>query len=953
MAERRTGGRARRVATVAAVVVVVVWLLLGVRSVPEGAVGLLDSTFRGGRALGPGVHPTFPGLESVRILDPYLRDGDLVFVTPEGARLDLRLRVALRVTTDGIHELWSAIDEPDPTKRLDRAVDEFVTRQIGVLADSSIPRLDDALRSSIADALSRYGEIEGRLVLEYREDSPVTASLRVSQEWERIRGLEQDTGVRVLIVGMDGMDWQIAEPLIEEGLLPNLAALRERGSWGNIKALMPILSPLLWTSVATGVTPDRHGVIDFLVPDPETGESVPINSHFRKVRALWNLYTEAGRSADVVAWWASWPAEPINGHLISDRVAYSLFDFEIPTESHGVTHPPDYFDEIRPALITDEAIGFDEVARFADITEDEFRRIRARIETDREAAYEEPVNHLTKILAATRNYHDIALALLGEDQADLTAVYYQFLDEVCHRFIHFNAPRMDGIAPQDVQRYGRVVERAYRYQDQLLGELLAATDPESTVIVLSDHGFLNGPDRFAGETADVEGRPGRWHRRYGVLVMSGPPIAHRELDTSSLLDVAPTVLYLAGLPVPDDMDGDVLTEAIRPEFRERFPQARIASYEFTPYQDGVDRAGDVVTASDEEFLDNLRSLGYIGGGDDSSGPGPAPTGDSAASSVTSHVNLAATLIASGELGRAEEEIRAALRLDPDYPRAQKLMFSLRYRQGRYDEAIEASRGLVGGADAGDSRFVTRVARAYRQAGRLDEGIREYRGRVDRGEGPLGVLLCRLLFEGGDAAGAERVARAVLEREPLNEAAMDTAFNVALRQGRVDDVEPLLETALRANGRSVAHLNYLSFVREDSGDLQEAERLLLLALDVDPEHGASLVNLGRVYARDGRVEEAIPLLRKALGGSPRNYRARADLGAALASVGRWEEAIAEYQRVVDEGHPSPAVFNALADARFRQGDLPSAAHWLRRSLELDPDQASIRATLDRIESGVKD
>jgi len=228
---------------------------------------------------------------------------------------------------------------------------------------------------------------------------------------------------------------------------------------------------------------------------------------------------------------------------------------------------------------------------------------------------------------------------------------------------------------------------------------------------------------------------------------------------------------------------------------------------------------------------------------------------------------------SAGLDRAEKEILAALRLDPDYPRARKLLFSLRYRQKRFDEAVEVSRRLIEGADAGDSRFVTRVARAYRQAGRLEEGLREYRSRFEGGERRLGALLCRLLFEAGDTEAARTVARAVLATEPLNEAAMDTAFNVAMRQGRPGDVEPLLEAALAVNGRSVAHLNYMAFVRESEGDLPGAERLLLDALEVDPEHGASLVNLGRIYARHGRPDEAVPLLRRALDGNPGNADAR--------------------------------------------------------------------------------
>ena len=334
--------------------------------------------------------------------------------------------------------------------------------------------------------------------------------------------------------------------MIEQGRLPNLASLRRRGAHANLKTLLPILSPLIWTSVATGVTPDRHGVLVFLVQDPHTGQKVPVNSRYRKVRALWNIFTEADRTVDFVAWWASWPAEQVNGHMISDRVSYSLFDLELPADATATTFPPDYIDEVRDRLIDDMAITYEDVARFVDVTREEFLAERAMIERDRAAAYEQPLNHLTKILAATRNYHAINLDLLGRGQSDLTAVYYQGIDEVGHRFMHFAPPRLRSDTEEDHRRYGRVVEEFYVYQDELLGELIRAAASDTTVIVLSDHGFVIGPDRPQDQTADIEGQPSHWHRLYGLLILAGPPIVPGELDTVSVLDIAPTVLRLAG-----------------------------------------------------------------------------------------------------------------------------------------------------------------------------------------------------------------------------------------------------------------------------------------------------------------------------------------------------------------------------------------------------------------------
>ena len=769
-------------------------------------------------------------------------------------------------------------------------------------------------------------------------------------ESDRIRDLSRETNVPILLVGLDGADWQIAEPLMRNGLLPNLAALRERGAWGNVKALTPILSPLLWTSVATGVTADRHGVLDFLVHDPKSGKRVPVNSRFRRVRALWNQFTEAGRTSDVVAWWATWPAEPINGHLISDRVSYSLFDIEPPRAGAGATWPPGYFAEIQPRLVTDEAIGYAEVARFAEITPGEFRAARARIAADRATAYREPVNHLTKILAAARNYQLIALDLVGRGQADLTAVYYQGIDEVCHRFIHYAAPRLAGIDAEDVRRYGRVVERYYVHQDRLLGELLRAVAPETAVIVVADHGFVNGPDRPRNQTADIEGKPGAWHRPYGMLILSGPPFRQVELDTTSLLDISPTVLYLAGLPVPDDAAGELLVEAIRPEFRERFPVTTIATYEDGPFRRPIE-PGPELAAAGEEMLEKLRALGYVGPSEGSpESAGAAVAVPETIETVTARTNLAGVLLDAGDLEGAERELLAALGRAPGYRPSRRLLFDLRMRQRRADEALRIAEELIAEPDPGHELFLARVANAYRAAGRAEEGIERLRASVEAGRWQLGITLSRLLMDGGDAEGAEQAAREVLRHDPGSEAAMATVFRLAQARGTAAALRPLLEAALVENDRSVMHLNWLAIVLEGNGAMPEAEKMLLRALEVDPDHGGSMANLGAFYGRHGRAAEAIPLLDRALEIRPSNLEARVNLGSALARSGDYARAIAEFEAVVESGHRSTAVFNALARAYGESGRPGDAAGWLRRSLKLDPDQQPIRRLLESLEDG---
>src|SRR5512133_96303 len=95
-------------------------------------------------------------------------------------------------------------------------------------------------------------------------------------------------GRRVLLVGLDGADWQAIDPLVEAGRLPAFARLRSGGRTGTLLATPPLVSPILWTTIATGRRPEDHRVLDFMVDVPGGGQA-PVPSTERRVSALWNL----------------------------------------------------------------------------------------------------------------------------------------------------------------------------------------------------------------------------------------------------------------------------------------------------------------------------------------------------------------------------------------------------------------------------------------------------------------------------------------------------------------------------------------------------------------------------------------------------------------------------------------------------------------------------------------
>src|SRR5437762_6905395 len=99
---------------------------------------------------------------------------------------------------------------------------------------------------------------------------------------------------------------------------------------------------MLWNSVATGKFADKHGIHSFIEPDPVNGGARPYTSTSRKCKALWNILTQRGLQSNIVGWWASHPAEPIKGTVVTNAFGGVKFNPEkgwsIPK---GTVHPPE------------------------------------------------------------------------------------------------------------------------------------------------------------------------------------------------------------------------------------------------------------------------------------------------------------------------------------------------------------------------------------------------------------------------------------------------------------------------------------------------------------------------------------------------------------------------------------------------------------------------------------
>jgi len=249
----------------------------------------------------------------------------------------------------------------------------------------------------------------------------------------------------VVVVGIDGGSWFAIEELWQRGRLPHFRALAERGATAYLKPISS-KSPVIWTSMATGVRPERHGIADFIIPTPNG--DVPVSSTLRRVPAIWNMASMVNRTVAVLGWWATWPAERVNGVVASDRATRGVDRAYFPPEFE--------------------------------------HRFQQLVEADQDSDDSPPPDSISRqdrALAAAASH-------LVTEPFDLLMVYFRSVDGESHRYWAYFLPRHHTDPdPADVERYGERVPAVYESFDRFLGELVANADPKTNFFVLSDHGF--------------------------------------------------------------------------------------------------------------------------------------------------------------------------------------------------------------------------------------------------------------------------------------------------------------------------------------------------------------------------------------------------------------------------------------------------------------------------------
>ena len=458
---------------------------------------------------------------------------------------------------------------------------------------------------------------------------------------------------KLLIVGWDAADWIMIDALFAQGRMPNLKRLVDAGARSDLATLEPKLSPILWSSIATGKTADKHGILNFVEANP-AGDGLRVSSSTtRRTKALWNILSQSGMGVHTVSWYASHPAEAINGICVTN-----LFQDGAPEAGRapwpvlaGSVHPDQLAGAFAPDRIAASGVSRKDLAEFIP----SLGLVSAK---DSRPAM------LAKQLARLRTVHAAGLrAVRAPMPCDCALVFYETIDTVGHHFMEFLPPKMSHVSKDEARLYGEVIPRVYDAHDAALGELLSAAGPDTTVLLLSDHGFHSGGERPVTRhlnELDRAAAEASWHRPLGVLVLSGPGVARgAQIHSPTLLDITPTALALLGLPVGADMDGRVLAEALDGGW----DRDEIPSWDERDGPSGMHEA----TASQNPFesadaLKQLIDLGYM----------PALAGNVEASLALarreSQANLAVVYMTTNRPQLALPILRTLLHDNPDESR---------------------------------------------------------------------------------------------------------------------------------------------------------------------------------------------------------------------------------------------------------------------------------------------
>lgn len=286
---------------------------------------------------------------------------------------------------------------------------------------------------------------------------------------------------RVLVIGIDGATFDLLDPWIEAGELPNIASLIHNGVRGRLSSVLPINSVAGWASFATGMNPGKHGLYDFKVRKEGSYETELVDINMLEKPTLWEVLSAYGKRVGVINVPICYPPQEVNGFMVSGMLT--------PNTKVTYTYPPDLAEEI------EERVGGYQI----DVDHPRFERgeIARKI-------FLKDIEQLTDIRRRT------VLFLMREYPWDFLLVVFTGTDRMQHFFWGYNDPSHPLYHVEGAKELRARFKGFFRFVDRVIGEIVANAGEETVKFLVSDHGFGPLRKRF---------HLNRWLHELGVLTL--------------------------------------------------------------------------------------------------------------------------------------------------------------------------------------------------------------------------------------------------------------------------------------------------------------------------------------------------------------------------------------------------------------------------------------------------
>jgi len=264
----------------------------------------------------------------------------------------------------------------------------------------------------------------------------------------------------VFVIGLDGATFDLLFPLINKGIMPNLKRIIEKGTWGNLISPIPPITPASWTSFFTGVNPGKHRIFGFIKDKYIPDKRCYINSTHIKAKKIWQILTETGLSSGIINVPITYPPDKLNGYMISG--------FPTPYNPKNYTYPSNLEKEIK------KIVG----KYIIDV------QVSSTPEKDKEV-YE----IIEKIYYALSQRQKAILYLIKNYPTNFTTIVYETPDRLQHLFWKYIDEKNELYKSKKAKKYRKKILECYEYLDKCIGDILNNLSENSTLILISDHGF--------------------------------------------------------------------------------------------------------------------------------------------------------------------------------------------------------------------------------------------------------------------------------------------------------------------------------------------------------------------------------------------------------------------------------------------------------------------------------